>query len=256
MQLAEVTPVVLTLNEMPNVERMLAPLLWARRVVVVDSFSTDGTLEACRRFRNVEVVQRTFDNHANQWNFGIGLVATPWALSLDADYIVSEALVSELRGVLDPDVDAYFAKFTYCVFGRPLQGSLYPPRAILFRPDRARYVQDGHTQRLKVDGVCGWLTSRVLHDDRKPISRWLVDQVRYSAQEAQHLNETPISALSMPDRIRRGIVLAPPLFFLYALIGQRALLDGWSGCYYAGQRALAELLLSLRLLEGRLRRSA
>jgi glycosyltransferase involved in cell wall biosynthesis len=251
---ADITPLVLTFNEAPNIARTLERLSWARRVVVLDSFSSDDTIAICHRYPHVEVVQRRFDDHASQWNFGLDLVKSPWVLSLDADYVLSDDVVRELTTFSAKDADGYFARFTYCVFGRPLRGSLYPPRIVLFRRDRGRYVQEGHTQLLRLSGSSGWLAGPILHDDRKPLDRWFADQIRYSAREAKHLSETPHADLNAADRMRRLIVLAPALVTAYALVRQRAVLDGWPGFYYASQRALAELLLSLRLLESRLRR--
>ena len=66
MNLAEITPVILTRDEEPNLERTLAQLAWAGDVVVVDSFSTDATVAIARRFANVRVFQRTIDTLAEQ----------------------------------------------------------------------------------------------------------------------------------------------------------------------------------------------
>src|SRR5207248_6099553 len=62
------TALVLTYNEQDNIRRNLEALVWVPKVIIVDSFSNDGTLEIVRSFANVQVVQRVFDTHANQWN--------------------------------------------------------------------------------------------------------------------------------------------------------------------------------------------
>jgi len=255
MVLSDITPLVLTFNEAPNIGRTLDSLLWADRIVVLDSFSTDGTVELCRRYRQVVVVQRAFDNHANQWNAGLELISTPWVLSLDADYVLTDGLAREFEQLADADADGYLARFIYCVLGQPLRASLYPPVLVLFRRARARYVQEGHTQRLRLDGPTRWLEGRVRHDDRKALDRWFVDQCRYSALEAAHLRQAPPGELSVVDRIRRLIVLAPLLVLPYVLIGRCVLLDGRAGWFYAGQRMVSEVMLSLRLLEYALRDS-
>src|SRR5262245_57557734 len=147
---AQITPLILTFNEAPNIGRVLARLTWAQRIVVVDSFSTDETEAICRRMPQVEFVQRKFDDHTTQWNFGLNQIRTEWVLTLDADYVLSETLVTELGG-WQPDsaTVAAFANFRYCVFGRPLRASLYPARAVLSRIAKCRYVNDGHTQLLQ-----------------------------------------------------------------------------------------------------------
>ena len=86
--LDQITPVILTRDEEANIARTLGQLRWAREVVVVDSFSTDGTLAAARRFPNVHVYERVFDTLAKQWTFALEQVGTPWFLSMDADYFL------------------------------------------------------------------------------------------------------------------------------------------------------------------------
>jgi glycosyltransferase involved in cell wall biosynthesis len=255
MSPASITPLVLTWNEEENLRRCLAGLTWADRVIVVDSGSSDGTLAICGEFPNVEVVVRPFDNHTAQWNHGLGLVGTPWVLSLDADYIVPDNFVRELADLPDdPGTAAYYARFRYLVHGRPLRGTLYPPRAILFDRERCRYVADGHTQLLRVDGESGQLMTSIDHDDRKPLSRWLDSQIKYARLEAEKLESDPHPA-GLPDRLRKMIWPAAPAAFLYTLFVKGVILDGWPGLFYALQRTYAELVLSLVILEKRVRRS-
>jgi glycosyltransferase involved in cell wall biosynthesis len=250
--LKDITPLVLTFNEAPNIGRTLGQLRWARDIVVVDSFSTDETVEIANSFSSVRVFQRKFDNHGSQWNFGLKEtgISTEWVLALDADYVLSPELIDEI-GSLEPssEVRGYLAPFTYWINGRPLRGSLYGSQVVLYRRLSARYRQDGHTQRLMLDGRIDELRSRILHDDRKPLGRWFESQQRYMALEAKKLIAADPNTLSRADRIRRLRVIAPIAVLGYALIVRGGVLDGWPGFYYAGQRMLAELLLSLYLME-------
>ena len=250
--LAQVTPVILTFNEAPNIARILAKLQWAKEVVVVDSGSTDQTLEILGTFSNVRCVHRPFDSHANLWNFAIKEtdISTEWVLALDADYLLSDSLVAEMDA-LSPtnDVGGYETAFLYCIFGKPLHGTLYPPVTTLYRRKGAGYVQDGHTQRLKLPGTVQRLSSRIWHDDRKPLSRWLASQAKYADQEAALLLRKPASELRIQDRLRRLMVITPWLVPLYCMTVGRGALDGWAGIYYALQRGVAETVLSLKLME-------
>src|SRR5580765_6230815 len=97
----DVTPMVLTFNEAPNIVRTLEKLTWARQILVVDSFSTDETVQLAQRLPQVQVVQRRFDSFADQCNFGLNQIRSKWVLSLDADYVLSDALIEEL-GALEP----------------------------------------------------------------------------------------------------------------------------------------------------------
>ena len=253
----QVSVLILTFNEAPNIGRTLDALKAFPSIVLLDSCSTDSTLEIAARYPNVRIETRPFDNHGAQWNYGLewcGLTR-PWVLALDADYVLPMEMVEELSRLSPRDqVSGYRTNFRYCIDGQPLRGALYPPVVLLFRRNKAHFVQMGHTQRIVVDGEIGDLVSKVLHDDRKPLSRWLASQQRYAELEARHLIETPRHQLRTSDKIRTT-GLAAPIIFLYTLIWKRCLLDGGPGWYYALQRTLAEIMIALQLLEQRMRAS-
>ncbi len=248
MQFDIITPLVLTFNESPNIGRTLEKLGWASQIVIIDSYSTDDTLEIIGRFPNATVFQRRFDNFVDQWNYGLAQVQTEWVLSLDADYVLTDDLMAEIGRLPDtPEVDGFFIPFKYCVFGKPLSGSLYPPRLALFRREAGVYIDDGHTQLLRLNGRSGRLSGYIHHDDRKSLARWLNNQERYVASEARKFSEA--GALGFNDRLRKLKILAPFLVFFYCLVVKRGIFDGWAGFHYALQRMLAEMLLSIKLIE-------
>lgn len=256
------TALVLTYNEQENIRRNLEALVWVPKVIIVDSFSTDKTLEIALSFRNVQIVQREFDTHANQWNAGLDRIDTEWALTLDADYVLTAELQEEIKK-LEPssEMALYWGEFDYCIFGRPLRASIYPPRVILFRTKRARYAGEGHTQQLRIKGKLAKFKGKVWHDDRKPLGRWFQSQDRYSEIEANYLLEQAARSreqrggeeLSRNDRWRMKIVIVPILMPFYLLLVRGLIFDGWNGWYYAFQRTTAEIMLSLRLLEHKLK---
>lgn len=253
--LDDITPLLITYNEIRNIERSLAPLGWAKRIVVIDSGSTDGTLEVLARDARIETVHRPFDSFAEQCNFGLTQIRTPWVLSMDADYEVSPPLVEEMRSLRPADLQAgYRAGFVYRIHGRALSASLYPPRTVLYRVQGARYENEGHGHRIRLAGPVSELRGVVYHDDRKPLSRWLGAQLNYAAREADHLLTAPRATLSRADRIRLKGWPAPLLVFFYVLFAKRAIFDGPAGWFYAFQRLLAEVLLALELLDRRLSR--
>jgi glycosyltransferase involved in cell wall biosynthesis len=255
----QITPLVLTYNEAPNIQRTLSRLTWASRIVVVDSFSTDETCDIVKRFKQAEVVQREFDTFAGQCNFGLQQICTPWVLSLDADYVLDTGFEEELAALQpDADVAGYRAAFTYCIHGRRLRASLYPPRTVLYRKERARYRDEGHGHRVRIEGRVLSLRSRILHDDRKPLERWFAEQDRYAQIEARHLLRSRgqgagSGELNAADRVRRLMVVAPWLVCFYTLFAKGLIFEGWPGWHYVLQRTLAEAILSLRLIEARLR---
>lgn len=250
MNLDDVTPMILTWNEEENLHSTLGRLEWAQKVIVVDSYSLDSTLEIAKSFRNVEIHQRKFDHFSDQCNFGLTHVATPWVLSLDADYICPRELFDEISQINATGLTAFSAKFTYAVYGRKLRGGIYPPRKVLYLASEARYECDGHAHRVSVAGKHGLLNVRIIHDDRKPLSRWLNSQITYAQAEAEKINQA--DHLGWKDWIRSKVLFAPALTFFYCLFVRGLLLDGMAGIYYSLQRTFAELLLSIVLLDRKL----
>lgn len=246
--LDRITPLILTRDEEANIGRTLAQLSWAREVIVLDSMSGDATVEIARRFPNVRVVQRTFDSHAAQWAFGVAHVSSEWVLTLDADYFVSKAFAAELAA-LDPppDLAAYVAAFVYAINGRRLRAALYTPHAVLLRRGTFEFWQDGHTQRVRVNGRVERLRERIVHDDRKDLRRFLARQKSYMREEAAKLRSTRWRALPMSGRLRKLRVVAPFATLAYTLLVNRTILDGRAGLRYAFERFLAEAILSREL---------
>ena len=244
------TALILTRNEQENIGRTLSAISWIDKVVMVDSFSSDQTARVAQASHpNVRILQREFDTHATQWNFGLGQIDTEWVLTLDADYEVSADLANEIKQ-LSPSEEAvgYEAAFEYRISGRRLRASVYPPRVVLFRAKHCSYYDDGHTQRLRGNGTVRSLGGRIYHDDRKPLSHWLKSQNKYAKIEAKYLRAQPLDKLGTPDRLRRKIFFAAPAMFFYLLFGRGLILDGWPGWIYVCQRTVAELMLSKALI--------
>lgn len=248
--LSSITPVILTFNEAANISRVMDCLAWAKDVVVVDSGSHDGTQDIISRYPNARIFERVFDSHANQWNFAIRetSIQTDWILALDADHVMTDELAREISALTPgEDVSGFEIAFTYYTLGRPLRASLYPPKVAIYRHERAHYVQQGHTQRLVIEGEVIPLQSHLLHDDRKSFGRWIRSQNRYMRLEAALIRESSWSQLSWANRVRMFVLPGPLVAFLWCLFVKRTILDGVPGMYYSMQRMVAEFILSFHL---------
>ena len=244
----DVTPVIIARDEQPNIHRTLTQLTWANDVVVVDSGSTDETVEIARTCRNVRVIHRDIDTLAAQWTFAVAQARTPWVLTLDADYFVPSDFARELASLAPrDDVAGHEADFIYAIGGKPLRASLYTPRAVLLRRDRCEFYMDGHTQRVRVNGGIERLKTKLIHDDRKPLRRFIARQKRYMRDEAEKLRNADPRTLNAAARIRKLRVIAPFVVPFYVLFVRGVIFDGIAGLHYAFERTLAEWILTIAL---------
>jgi hypothetical protein len=106
---------------------------------------------------------------------------------------------------------------------------------------------------VQISGAVAPLPYALLHDDRKPLERWLASQQGYLQIEAASLLNTPTGQLSAVDRLRKHTPLAPLAALVFCLVVRGGVLDGTAGLTYALQRTYAELLLLLLLREQRQR---
>jgi glycosyltransferase involved in cell wall biosynthesis len=251
--LNQITPVLLTYNEEQNIGRTLSKLWWAKDIVVVDSFSSDATLTVVDQFENVRLFRRAFDSHADQWRFATGAtgIVSDWILRLDADYQLTERFVDELDRLRpEASVSAYSIGFKYAVFTQELRTSLYRANTILLRRGCFSVRNQGHTEVWEVKGSVGSLKEKLIHDDWKSTSQWLVSQERYMTRELRDVERHP-------RRIVRWLRLRPPLMpiatLVYCLFGKGLLFAGRAGIFYCLQRLVAEAVLALMVLERGLR---
>lgn len=259
---ADIQAYVLTYNEEENISRCLEAITWIPRVVVVDSFSTDKTKSIATSFKNVTFVERAFDNHINQHTFATQLVSSSkWVLRLDADWILSKELINEiLKSEPDPSVGAFRARFLFSLYGQNVPISLYPAILFLYKPASNFYVQKSHTESLvpleSVIEFDGYIT----HDDRKPIDRFLESQIKYTKIEVDRFSREnffdsilKFNKKAIKDNLRSLPGLVPIFVVLYLGVFRFGFFRNSASRHYILQRVIAEMILSLRILDNRLR---
>lgn len=250
-----VTALILTWNEQENISRTLSHLTWLEKIIIIDSGSSDKTIKLINGFPNTQLHIRNFDTHANQWNYGLSLCTSEWILSLDADYILPYAFIEEIKAnILKKEYSAFYTEFDFVIFDRPLNNNNTTPRPVLFKRKDCIYYDDGHTQRLKINGKIANFKNKILHDDRKPLSRWLYNQAAYSVKEADMLLSSD-KDLSFLEKLRKKKIYTPLLMFFFCLFNKRMIFNGWRGWHYTLQRTIVEMLISLRLTEQNLNKN-
>jgi hypothetical protein len=246
--LADVTPVLLTFNEESNLRRTLESLAWASAIVVVDSGSTDRSEAIARSFPTVRWIVRPFDSHGRQWTFAIQEtgIDTAYVLALDADYSVTPAFVDEMRDALGDDrLAGGVAGFDYRIDGVSLSGSVYPAKLVLFKRDAVRISQPGHSQEFSIDGRIHHFRARLIHDDRKPLERFVAAQLQYSRLERARLRDNPRGRWQ--DRLRSSGWM-PLLAGVGAYVRSGGPFRGRASLKYAYERTMFECLLAMRVL--------
>ncbi len=151
-------------------------------MVIVDSGSTDNTRTIAASFPNVAWFERPFDGYAGQWSQAIHATAidTPYVLALDADMPVPATLRDELSALaFRDDLAGVVIGFEYCIEGHPLLGSVYPAQLRLLRVGRVAIGEEGHKHVFRAQGSVVEAGSRLIHDDRKPLERFMASQLKY-----------------------------------------------------------------------------
>jgi len=281
-----ITVLLAAKNEALNLSRCLPQLDRAERVMVLDSHSTDGTVDIARRY-GAEVVQ--FDYRGGypkkrQWALQNLTIASPWVLLLDADEVVPEALWQEIAQVCGaPDAaDAYFVTKGFHFLGRRIRrGGFSHSAVLLFRTGRARFERlfedesDGLDmeihERLVVEGRIGRLATPLIHEDFKGLEAYIARHNKYSTWEArlrhQYLTtgrygeETIAPRLLGNSQERRRWIKAliirlpfePHLWFLYHYVLRLGFMEGRAGLIACQIRASYIAQVRAKIYELRLR---
>ncbi|MCC7007984.1 MAG: glycosyltransferase family 2 protein [Acidobacteria bacterium] len=226
--------VVITLNEAAHIEACLESVVWADERLVVDSGSTDDTVERARG-AGATVTVREWPGYAAQKNWAAGQTGCDWILSLDADERVSPALADEIRHVLaqPPSAAGFRMPRVTWHLGRWIRTTdWYPDYQLrLYDRRRARWTPARVHESVKADGAVGRLTGEIQHYAYRDISHHHQTMDRY----------TTLAAAEMFDRGRRAglpdLLLHPPAAFLRNYVLRRGFLDGATGLIVSAMNA-------------------
>lgn len=262
---------ILTLNEEINLAGCIASLKAGTDVVVLDSLSTDSTIEIATRC-GAKFVQREFDNYAAQRNAGLALEIFdhPWILMLDADERMTDELhaeiVARLKGVDDKTV-MFRMRRKDLFMGRWIRRSSGYPTWF------GRLVKRGHVtvereinEEFVAYGGTAYLEGHLEHHPfNKGVAYWIERHNRYSSMEASSLakeRSVPIRWSGLFDvdpTVRRKwakqVVYRmrgrPVLIFCYLYVVRGGILDGTAGFFFCLLRSMYEWMIDLKVIEAR-----
>jgi glycosyltransferase involved in cell wall biosynthesis len=228
---------IITLNEEANLARTLASVQFADEIIVVDSGSTDRTLEIAASFK-AKLFLEPWQGFARQKNFAIEQCTGTWILSLDADEALTPELQTEISAVLsgNPTADAYLLRRRNLFLGRWIRhGGFYPdPHLRLFRRHSANFAPPARfTDRpvhetIALDGVTETLKHDIVHHAYPTIESYIESLNRYSTLGAQTIidkGHTSSSRLAL----LHNVLVRPILTFFRNYLLRLGFLDGREG---------------------------
>jgi glycosyltransferase involved in cell wall biosynthesis len=228
---------IITLNEEQNLARTLASVQFADEIIVVDSGSTDRTLEIAASFK-AKLFLEPWRGFASQKNFAIERCTGTWILSLDADEALTPELQTEIRALLrgDPAADAYMLRRRNLFLGRWIRyGGYYPDAKLrLFRRHAANFAPPARfTDRpvhetIAVDGDVETLSNDLIHHAYPTIESYIDSLNRYSTLGAQIVIEKGRISRSH-IALYYNILLVPAFTFIGNYIFRLGFLDGREG---------------------------
>ena len=222
--------VIITFNEERNIGRCLRSLPSGCDVIVIDSCSSDRTVEVCSGY-GARVENRVFKNYSDQKNYGLSLAKCDWVLSLDADEVLSEGCRFALGRITHSEVDysAYRLQRQLVFMGRKMKWGRtvdFPLR--LFRSGSGRFVGSIHEKYVIDAGqVCPRPVKGILHYSYMDLTDYFNRFNRYTSLIAESKQAKPMKL----DFFRH--LCRPWYEFLHRYFFCLGALDGYPGYVYA-----------------------
>jgi len=248
----DISVVIITYNEEKNIRRCLEHVKWAREIVVVDSHSTDKTVEIAREYTD-KIFLHPFEEYVDQKNYALDLATSDWVLSVDADEVVTPELLNRIREVWSREKEIYDGftgnrRSQFC--GKWIDHcGWYPDRKLrLFRRQRGRWTGDDLHEKVRLEGKIKDLNADLLHYTYDNLADNIDRIQRYST----------IFAEAQFKRGRRATVLdltiRPAARFFKAYVLKRGFRDGRHGLILCVSAAFYVFLKYAKLWElGRMR---
>lgn len=243
----KLTVIILTFNEEENISHSVSNVIdWADEVVVLDSFSTDKTVEIAQAF-GAKVYYRKFDNYAKQRNYAINElpIANDWILFLDADEWLTNYLKEEISATVNQTkLDGFLIKRRFYFLGKWIKfGGYYPSWNLrLFRKGIATISREIN-EHIEINGKVGKLKNDMVDENHKDLSFWLTKHIRYAQMEAKQFStsndlKTNLwgNSIERKNWIRQKIwnkmlppLIRPFIYFFYRYFIRLGFLDGKRG---------------------------
>lgn len=224
---AKVSILLPTFNNAAIIRPTLECVKWADEILVVDSFSTDETLDICREY-GARVIQHEYINSAKQKNWAIPQCAHEWVLQIDSDEVLEPGAREEICARIEQaatELHAFALPRKNHVLGKWMRAAnLYPDlQTRVFRRDTGRFEDKEVHAHIQVPGEVEVLRHHILHYGMTSISKQLRNLDRYSRYQARELHK-------VGKRFRwHQLLFRPPLVFSYYFFWKCGFREGFRG---------------------------
>jgi glycosyltransferase involved in cell wall biosynthesis len=243
----KITVLLPTFNNAEILRPTLESIRWVDEILVVDSFSTDSTVDICREY-GARVIQHEYVQSAKQKNWAIPQCTHEWVLQIDSDEVLEPGLREEIEAALDnppANLDGFRIPFKHYILGKWVSVcGLYPEyHWRLFRRDAGRFEDKEVHAHVSLPGEVKTLRSHILHFGMTSISKQLSNIDRYSRYQADELRKRG-------KRFRwTQLMLRPPAVFAYFYFWRLGFTAGYRGLLIATLNATHDFWAHAKLWE-------
>lgn len=243
---ARVSAVIITFNESKNIRRTLSRLYWCDEIIIVDSYSTDDTVDICKEF-GCKIFFNAFEGYGAQKRYAVSRASNDWVLCIDADEVLSEALAREIQKTLlkNPLCSGFLMPMNLVFLGREFRYGKESQRYFLrlFNKKAGGFNEALVHERLELSGKTERLRERILHYSYSDIRQWQEKCDRYSS-------------LSAKEAVKKGktrsipaVLIALPYYFFRTYFMERNFLNGLEGFYWSAFSAHYHFIKYVKIRE-------
>lgn len=230
---AKLTVLLITFNEIKHIREVINNISFADEIIVVDSYSTDGTLEALAQFEQVKVIKRAFKNFSDQRNFALRQASHDWVLFIDADERLTAALKDEILDTINSSTStvAFMVRRLYYFNKKRFYFSGFQTDTTyrLFKKGKVTYIEDKLVHEMpRVAGESALLT--------QPMRHYCIDDAAHFKTKMEHYAQLKAQELFQKDKKATPfhLIFRPAYKFFINYFVRLGFLDGKIGfqiCY-------------------------
>ncbi|MDN3665385.1 glycosyltransferase family 2 protein [Algibacter miyuki] len=190
----KISALIITYNEVNHIDHVIKNIAFADEIIVIDSFSTDGTFEKLSALKQVTTIQREFKNFADQRNFAIAQAQHDWILFIDADERITPKLKTEILETVNTseNIAAFMVKRLYFFKQKRIRFSGFQTDTTyrLFRRNKVKYIEDKIVHELpEIDGTSALLKNNMLHYCFDSAAHYKAKMEHYAKLKALELHQ-------------------------------------------------------------------